>query len=397
MSFYKKVSYKMLLGSIIAGVIYGFLGEFIFKMLRDVVPSIVLTMVYFLGLFLFVGLALYLISNVVYSQYKYPSYKKLWIISLILILCASALFEFLYDLISDRKREQPSDSFLFVVDISGSMCQNDPEGIRYSAIEKLIADKDDDFVYGVYSFSNDLDVVREMSPKSNDSKFALAEDSGGTEMRHALQQIITETELGNNLVTSRTRVILLSDGDPTDVTFSSSLMKVLNRYVDKDIKVSTIGLNYVKETYLRMIADKTGGVYVYCDNVDNLLTALESASYSDNVYRNLLDYRNGSFLNGLLAIMRIIFVAALGIIMAIEKSAICEKFKDTRNVFISSAICGILAGLCIEIGMNVIGVSPMIMRILTSVLMAVTFLMEDGLLNNGRDSLVRNERKDGWA
>lgn len=128
---------------------------------------------------------------------------------------------------------------------------------------------------------------------------------------------------------------------------------------------------------MTMIADKTGGVYVKAEDVTTLEAAMNQAAVSHNTARNLLGYRSAFFLNGLLGVMRIVFIALLGVVIAVEKTILAERFLDTSAVLMSSAIGSILAGICIEIGMNMLGVHPTIMRMITCVLIAFTLLKND--------------------
>jgi len=64
-------------------------------------------------------------------------------------------------------------------------------------------------------------------------------------------------------------------------------------------------------------------------------------------------------------------------VIAVEKTILAERFLDTSAVLMSSAIGSILAGICIEIGMNMLGVHPTIMRMITCVLIAFTLLKND--------------------
>ena len=113
------------------------------------------------------------------------------------------------------------------------------------------------------------------------------------------------------------------------------------------------------------------------DDVSALEEAMNQAAVSQNTTRNLLGYRSAFFLNGLLGAMRIAFIAVLGIVIAVEKTILSERFLDTSAVMQSSAIGSILAGICIELGMNMLGVHPTIMRILTCILIAFTLLKND--------------------
>ncbi len=392
----KKYSLKMLIGSIIAGLVYGIIGEIIYSALKDNVSSIILTLIYFTGLFLFIGLSVFLISRFVYSQYQAPVYRKAWLISFILILVLSVMFEFIYDLISEHRRITDYDSYLFLVDNSGSMSDSDPENIRYDAVRELLKDKDDTFEYGIYLFSDYPERIRDMGSIKDGGDWKVEDEPyGGTAIYGTLSAVIDDLDKGDLNIDSDTRVILLSDGEPTDVHGNMTMMRLLKVFTKNEISVSTVGLLYANDDFMSMIADKTGGVYVNCQDVRTLDQAIKEASVSNNIYRNLLGYRSGLFLNWLLALIRILFVGALGIVIAVEKTAICEKFIDTTSVLISSAAGGILAGICIEIGMNTIGIEQKTMRIITCILIAFTLLREDIFIQeHANNDLYKKEK--GW-
>lgn len=374
-----RYSIKMLLATIIAGAIYSVIAEIFYQMAEDTVPGLVLIPVYFTGLFLVLGGTVLATGKMIYSRSAGSINKKQWLITFLLIVVLSVFFEFLYEIINDRKKTEEITAYLFVLDDSGSMEQNDPDRIRYQVIDTLLADKPDDFQYGIYSFNNEIKVLREMAPKSQKADYDYPEAEGGTRIRGALSEIVSDLDAGTLLLDEHSRIILLSDGYATDISFFSKnrVLKALKGLVKKGISVSTVGLSNADDTLMTMIADKTGGVYVKADDVSALEEAMNQAAVSQNTTRNLLGYRSAFFLNGLLGAMRIAFIAVLGIVIAVEKTILSERFLDTSAVMQSSAIGSILAGICIELGMNMLGVHPTIMRILTCILIAFTLLKND--------------------
>lgn len=378
--FFSRHSSKMLIGSIIAGVIYGILGEILYSVVSDNVFSPVLTLFYFTGLFVWIGLSIYLIAKLFYNNYRYDVLKKVWVISFCIMLVSSFIFELIYDIIPEQSMKKDYKSYLFIIDNSSSMSNTDPEGLRYKAIKKLLEDKGDDFEYAVVSFETNAKIVRDMKPIKEGIEIGYPINDGATEMKHALRFIENKIKDGELKVDKSTRIVLLSDGAPTDVMFMSSMMKALRYYCNKGISISTVGLLYADDSFMQMIADKTGGIYVKCDDVLQLNYAIQEASVAVNQYRNLLGYRSGSYLDILFAFMRIIFVGLLGIVIALEKTAICDMFIDSTKVLVTSGICGILSGCCIELGMNTIGIEPSIVRIITCVLMSITFIDDNAMI-----------------
>ena len=64
-------------------------------------------------------------------------------------------------------------------------------------------------------------------------------------------------------------------------------------------------------------------------------------------------------------------------LVAVEKTVLCERFLNTNSVLVSSAIGSVLAGICLELGMNLLGAEPSAARITGCMLLGITVLYED--------------------
>lgn len=374
-----KYSLKMLIGSILAGLVYALIAEPFVRIGERVLPGMVIVPVYFLGLFLVLGLAVFLISKITYSSTQSRINMKQWVITLVLIIGLSLLFEFIYEVVRPKAKTKDFDSYIFILDDSGSMIQNDPNYLRYQAIDKLLEDKSPDFKYAVYSFSTECTMLRSMQPISAGEFNPTLYSDGLTEIKATLTQVMDDIESGAMTLGKNTRIIFLSDGYATDVDFwtKGTLVPLLDKYAEKEVSISTVGLMYADKSLMSMIADKTGGEYINVDNIDDLIQGMTQAGKMNLAKRHLLGWRPRADFAVLLGILRVLFVGILGVVIAVEKTVLCEKFLNTNSVLYSSAISSILAGICIEIGMNAIGVQPTIMRTMTCILIAFTLLRED--------------------
>lgn len=386
----ERFSWIMLIGSIVAGLIYGVIGELLYRVLMEMLPSVLVTAIYFTGLFLFLGFAVYMIGKMVYSRSHWAVNKKQWLAALLLIIGLSVLLEFIYDLVQQKAKETKIASYLFVIDNSGSMESNDPEGIRYQAIDKILEDKPDDFEYGIYSFADNAEMIRNMEAKSRGNDYGEIINSGETAIRGTLTSIMSDIESGMLDPGNNCRIILMSDGYATDVNFFNkyACTQILDQYAKKGISISTVGLFNADDELMGLIADKTGGVYISVDRIEQLEEGMRQAGEGGEASRNLLGYRNGSFANLLFAVMRIAFVMILGVVIAFEKTVLCEKFVNTTTVLISSIAGSILAGVCLEAGMNLIGIHPALMRIITCILISFTLLRRNPFLQGSDNDIV---------
>ena len=193
----RNYSIMMLLGTILAGLAYALIADPIISRLEIILPGIVLVPAYMLGLFLFLGLAVYLIGKLVYSTSRSRINMKQWVLVLVLIIVCSLVFEFLYEIVRPKAKVMNIDSYIFVLDDSGSMLQNDPQFIRYQAVNKLLEDKKSDFQYAVYSFSSDCALLQDMQPISAGAfNPELPDEStmGMTEILHTLRAIYNDID-----------------------------------------------------------------------------------------------------------------------------------------------------------------------------------------------------------
>ncbi len=399
-----RYSFKMLIGSILAGLVFAVIGEVLYQALKGILPRVAMAEIYFVGLFLFLGLAIWLIGKTVYSRtYKGVPMNR-WAILLVAMLALTAVFELLYEIEIGKK----DDAYIFVIDCSGSMCGNfteantgnyieegnDSEGLRFKAIDNMLADKPDDFQYAVYLFGSEVVCAREMGPKSDGEDYPRDSNMGGTAIKLTLETLMQDIKNKNtDLSKLNARVIFLSDGVSTDNVSAGSdiykeILPVLEEYAAEGISIGTVGFIGADENLMTLIADETGGVFVNVDNVNDLEDAMFEAGDLGDA-RHLLGYRNSENLNLLYAIMRILFIIGLGVVIGLEKAVICEKFLDTTAVLKSSVVGSALAGICMEIGMNGLKLPSALIRVLACILISFTLLREDFLGRNDSGAEVR--------
>lgn len=140
-----RYSIKMLIGSILAGVVFAVLGEVLYQALKGILPRVAVAELYFVGLFLFLGLAIWLIGKTVYSRTYKSVPMKQWVRVFLAMLVLAAGFELLYEIEIGKKE----DAYIFAIDCSNSMYGNftdavtgdfvedgnDSEGLRFRAID----------------------------------------------------------------------------------------------------------------------------------------------------------------------------------------------------------------------------------------------------------------------
>ena len=387
-----------IIGLVISGIIYGFLKEILWSSVA-------------VGLsFAVFGLIFILCMSIIKAQQNsekngnYNGNEKTPLIFLIAgALFLGTLFEFIYEqnFFAQGRGYQEPTSYIFLIDNSGSMSSSDPQAIRYDAIGRIVSKQADDFPYAVYGFSNGTWVQRELAPAYEGVGELDSSPGGGTEIKGALETFYSEYENGlKDRLGDAPKVLLLSDGVATDIGIFSSIDKTLDKYSKADLPVSTVGLGSgVDEELMQRIADETGGVFVSSADIDNLEEAMQNAisKYSDDRYaRTLYTHRRVPSLDILYALMRIVFMAILstGISMSMVL-VVADTQKDKDLVSFSSVITGVLAGLIIELAINLLNLPPSIIRVIFFVLTALTFVYEPTAGGSGKGRSTEKEKGRG--
>jgi len=371
-----RYSGKMLLGSIIMGIVYGLIGELLIHLLQDTVSGILLITVYFVLMFLFFGMCVWFLSKIVYSRSSGKINKKHWALSFAAIVILSVLFEFLYELQITWSAGGTS-SYIFLIDASGSMAENDPDGRCYDAMANLLEKQPQDFRYAVYTFDDQVYLLRNMERQSANIEWSPI-GGGGTSTRGALESILNDIKTGTLLNTKKSRLILLTDGLANDISsdYQNELSEIIDGYNEAGISIYTIGLIGANDEQMTYIAEQAGGSYIHVDDVENLDSAMEQAGEDIVTERDLLNYHDATSAEWLFALMRILFIALLGIVIGVQKMVLCERFLDTSSILYSSVTGSVLAGLLIELGLNAFGFPPFIIRVILCMLIAFMLLRE---------------------
>ncbi len=287
-------------------------------------------------------------DNVVFRGQGMGSAFLFSLLLCIVIFGAGALFQWIYSVDFVAGARKPT-SLVFVIDDSGSMSiTNDPLNLRYDAIDDVLDEEDDSFPYMVYSFGRDVVLLRDMAPARTPGMESADVGSGETNIHAALTQVIEDYEDGLWEGGRVPRVILLTDGDASDIYSTSQVDPLLRRYLRAGISISTVGLGDADLGLLAHIAEGTGGSFLTIDAADELSQALNSASFSMS-RRDLLSPRPGGRLPALYAILRILFLTVLGFLVGVCAFISCGQSDSLKITLVTSAVAAFLGALAMEL------------------------------------------------
>lgn len=177
--------------------------------------------------------------------------------------------------------EYKKSEVVFVMDISASMSESDPEDARKQIMVNILSSMDDNSSVALVVFTAKGKVINNgLSDKNVDKKilitdvFNIANDSGhnddsGTNGRSGLEEAL---KLFTNTPDTRRYIVFMTDGaDNRDDGLSYE--EIIQMAKDKDIRVLTIGLGSDKDLnpeQLEKIAEETNGKYYHATTSKDL-------------------------------------------------------------------------------------------------------------------------------
>ena len=380
--------------SLFSGVLAWFTCRYLYYSLHDRLSGPVLMAMLFSLLFLITFFSV-IISSLITGSFNKDSllYDGVYSIfhhfafCILVISILSGSLEYLYELNPHTMEFEPS-SYIFVLDESGSMEDNDPNGLRYKAIPDIVREKGNCFPYMIYAFSNNSKILRQMAPLSTGAEDIPVTNSGGTSIRGTLLRILQDYKKGVWNGGDNPKVILLTDGYATDLDngflwFRGNVPEfneTLEEFSELEINISTVGLGNVDQELMRKIAETTGGIFINVHNTANLSDAMKTAaiSYAD---RNLLSIRYMRHFDRIYGILRIFFLSIIGAILGSMFVFAFVQDESIPVIILSSVICAVLGSIAMEVGLKA-GVLQNLLWLFLWILFSITlgYLQMDSFL-----------------
>jgi len=379
-----KFNILLLIATVVAGIISWLIGRLLYVALIDSMPRPFLIGIVFAVLYIITAAAVFIVSKVILKEFAenvlngdsgVKSALIFLAIGAVVIFGLATLFQWIYGMDFNQKtvRKDPT-AYVFAIDESGSMSQNDPLQERYGAIESVLNDKPGSFRYMIYSFATNVKVAKDMGTVADGVERLTGESDGTTAMGAVLTRIIDDYEHkawdgGDNPV-----VLLLTDGVPSDIgnIFSPyNVNSIVKRYRQAGIKIYTIGLKRADDNFMEKLAKQTGGQYISVDDASKLTGAMQNVVTIESS-RDLLSERPVSDKEFLYGLMRIVFLlilsAAIGIAMVLAYGD-----RDALKLMAVTSLGGALIGaLLMEFGFP-LGMSAALLWLILWILTAASF------------------------
>lgn len=360
-----RINRKVAVLSLIVGAVIWFLSRGFYSAWNLKLPGFLMIPVLCTGLFTALFAAVW-IGSILTGSFDREStlYSgmggmfRYLILCMICIFVTSMLLEYLYERNPDKKTIEPT-SYIFVIDESGSMSRNDPNGLRYAAVTEIMSSQDKALPYMVYSFASEPRVLRDMRTMGADEEALPAVSDGETAIFGTTLRILQDYKDGKWSGGDNPKIIFLTDGVATDLDngflwFKGNIPEfnaALEEYSDLGINISTVGLGSVDKNLMRKMAETTGGVFIRVDQASDLASAMKvaAASYSE---RNLLSARYMKHMDRLFGFLRVLFLSIIGaLIGGMMMFAYMED--SSAPAIISTSIAGsVIGSILLETGVQ---------------------------------------------
>lgn len=385
----KQFNPLMLVLSIVLGAAAWFVCAALYGALVDTVSGPILMGLVFGVLALVMAVGVFLISSLsgtfeknVITGGSTGSALGFLIVAVLLVGVLGALFQWLYSLRFRIASAQPT-SYVFLIDNSGSMSENDPRQLRYDAIEEVLRGQDADFPYMVYGFADSVELMREMRPANRETGKLDGISSGGTAIRNVLSRVIDDYEAGRWDGGSVPKVVMLTDGLPTDFEFFSQLEPILRQYTRRGITISTVGLGDADVALMEGIADSTGGVFVDVSDASMLAQAMASAAARHSSDDLVTTRHNSGSLGLLFGLLRVLFITVLGAAIGLIAGAAYGQTESMSIVLVSSIVKSLIGALLLEVCTSLLGLPDRVLWFILWVLIAALLCTKTAALKRG--------------
>ena len=360
----KKYDFVTLLVSIIAGVVWWFVGEHVFEAIADNLWMPLVIGIYFAGLAFFVIAAIFISTAIrSFSQPESGAYGKSAAL-LAVILAAAFLFQLVYAL-DIKENNAKGSSFIFLLDDSSSMTWNDPNDERVDALRRVVSELPAKVPVTVYLFCETCDLAVPTMPAGDFGNAQIPIESyGGTSIGNAIQTVVNDMNSGKLNPGAKPRIILLSDGDDNSVT-----PELLDRVSAAGASISTIGLCVDGDRYLQDIADATGGINVRADNAAQLTEGMRAATRELVMRdRTLVSTREPMDLGILYGLLRTVFLILIGLGFMVIKGLLLRTNVKDSSVLVENVVAVLIGAVGTEIGMNVLNQPEHTVRIVLCIM-----------------------------
>ena len=423
---FRKLNYLLFLFTFIAGIVWWGIGEVFFSFAKgsfeDIIENPLLNGAYFAFLAILTIAACLLSERVFHSIVEKdffdeavmtPSLKKIFPAAFIIMLLAAGALQFIYQFEYTPNTEERNNpgrqtaqipvqgiipiDYYFLLDNTTSLQKNDPDFERIKLLEKIIDNISGDRKIALISFADKATVHIRPTFASDGIKNQFKETINGLKMIDETSQknaLLNASSILTNDVSRKEVVIFITDGEDNKGwgEYSPDFNQVMAPFIAGNVSIHGIflNLNNTESSFLKTVSRLTGGIYsTVKDPVDlesyvtEIIETEEESVVNPSVVRpgvlpvqeplrDLLNKRYGNRQNSVLyALLHIAIMAIIGTFMGYLLYMVFSNRRVFLPLFIGGGISGLLAGLVLELLLQM-GIWPdSLARLLSCVILSV--------------------------
>ena len=368
--------------SLAGALLWAFLGGLLYHALLGKLWTPLLIGLYFFGMGLTAVLALKLHRRLRGAGRLKGRDRAVLAGILLGLFLLGGLFEFLYEHGPYRKERHPS-SYVFMIDDSGSMRDNDPENRRVEGLKQVLDDCQPQFPVAVYAFTTQAKLLSPMSPAGEQPRNFAFQSYGQTAIVAALSQVLDDLSSKEMDGGPAPRIVLFSDGytmQELEQAASASTEEVVDRARRMNVSICAVSLvdrpageTKGDEDLLGRLSGDTGGFAVEIGDMEQLggtLATLASAESRND--SNLLNRRDHMSYDWAYCLMRIGMLAVLGALILLVRAM--NMYTNVSDSFVLPLHAGMAGAgaLLSEFGLQTLPEPPV--RLLLCLLFMLTVL-----------------------
>lgn len=402
-----RINKPVALISALAGGGMWFFGSYLYSLYKLKISGVLLVPILFTLLFAVIFLSVWAGSAITgsfdRSSHLYSGWESMlryFTFGMVAVFVLTMLLEYVYELNPDKKIIEPT-SYIFVIDESGSMSGNDPEGLRYDAIREIMDKPENALPYMVYAFSSEPKIIRDMGILLRNETDIPVTCDGGTAIRETTLRILQDYKEKKWDGGDNPKIIFLTDGYATDLDngflwFKGNVPEfnaALEEYSNLGINISTVGLGSVDKELMRKMAETTGGIFIRVDQANDLSAAMQTAatSYAE---RDLLSARYMKSMNKLFGFFRILFLSFIGTLIGVLLALAYMDIGSIPLIMINSIVGAVIGSVLLETGVQN-GIYQSFLWFLLWILLAITtgYIYPENVLQESGKKKVSHENK----
>ncbi|MFN0205012.1 MAG: von Willebrand factor type A domain-containing protein [Planctomycetota bacterium] len=171
------------------------------------------------------------------------------------------------------KNERAATNLVFLVDVSGSMADENKLALAKEGLQLLIQQLSENDRVAIVTYAGQSGVALPSTNGANKTTIANAVNqlqSGGSTNGASGIQLAYDMAVSNFIKNGVNRVILMTDGDfNVGITDQSQLQTLITQRAKSGVFLSVLGygMGNLKDATMEMLADKGNGNYAYIDNL----------------------------------------------------------------------------------------------------------------------------------